>query len=173
MATLNTVVDRLFFTKEVEGKDGKPLKVYKLRTMRKEPPGSEDFEIKEEDLGLYGKVRDDLRITRVGRFLRRFYLDEIPQLFNLLKGELSLVGLRPLFPEYGSLFPNELKEKRKKYKPGIMNAIYAYEHISSHQDRVEAEMRYLKEREYHPCRTQLTCFFKIVYRILTGELRGV
>lgn len=95
------------------GKDGRSFKLYKFRSMivnahgllRKDPKFKKLYE--EYKKGSY-KLKDDPRVTRVGRFIRKHSLDEIPQLVNVLKGEMSLVGPRPYYPD-------ELAEQQKKY----------------------------------------------------------
>jgi lipopolysaccharide/colanic/teichoic acid biosynthesis glycosyltransferase len=64
-------------------------------------------------------VGDDPRITRSGRFLRRYRLDELPQLINVIKGEMSLVGPRPEVPRFVALYPRQLREKVLSVPPGI------------------------------------------------------
>jgi len=95
------------------GKDGKPFRLYKFRSMivnahnllRTDPRFKALYE--EYKKGSY-KLKKDPRITRVGKFIRKHSLDELPQLFNVLKGEMSLVGPRPYYPD-------ELIEQQKKY----------------------------------------------------------
>ncbi|MBI4423373.1 MAG: sugar transferase [Elusimicrobia bacterium] len=79
------------------GRHGKPFRIYKFRTMAH---GA-------ESRGGLSTAKDDPRITRAGRFLRRFKLDELPQLLNVLTGEMSLVGPRPEMPEYTRLYAGE------------------------------------------------------------------
>ncbi len=80
-------------------KDGKEFKIYKFRTMMKETEGNKQITV--------GK---DNRITKVGSFLRKTKLDELPQLFNIIKGEMSFVGPRPEVPKYVSYYTDEQKE---------------------------------------------------------------
>jgi lipopolysaccharide/colanic/teichoic acid biosynthesis glycosyltransferase len=72
-----------------------------------------------ESRGRLITVGDDPCITRSGRFLRRYKLDELPQLFNVLKGEMSLVGPRPEVPRYVALYPDEVRERVLSVPPGI------------------------------------------------------
>jgi lipopolysaccharide/colanic/teichoic acid biosynthesis glycosyltransferase len=90
------------------GLNGKPFYIYKFRTM----------EIGAEQTGLPITSADDPRLTRVGKFLRRIKLDEMPQLFNVLKGEMSLVGPRPEVPKYVELYSDEQK-RALTVKPGM------------------------------------------------------
>ncbi|AGH95680.1 sugar transferase [Pseudobdellovibrio exovorus] len=95
----------VFFTQPRPGLNSKIFNIYKFRTMSNSANtlnSSEDYQ----------------RITRLGSFLRRTSIDELPQLFNVLKGELSLVGPRPLLVEYIPLY-NERQKKRHCVKPGI------------------------------------------------------
>ncbi len=91
------------------GKDGRRFEVYKLRTMR---PGA-------APVGVGTPVReDDPRVTRVGRMLRRFSLDEIPNLVNVLRGELAIVGPRPTLAAQVDLY-TERQRRRLEVRPGI------------------------------------------------------
>ncbi len=95
-----------FFLQERSGKDGKIFKIIKFKTMTDE-----------RDEG--GKLlSDDRRLTKVGRFLRITSTDELPQLINVLKGDMSLIGPRPLLPEYTSLYDPQ-QAKRLNVRPGI------------------------------------------------------
>jgi lipopolysaccharide/colanic/teichoic acid biosynthesis glycosyltransferase len=102
------------------GRFGRGFKMYKFRSMR---PGSE-ARLKElldknhHNLGVTFKIKDDPRITRVGRWLRKYSFDELPQLFNVLIGDMSLVGPRPPLPREVALY--SLADRRRlAVKPGI------------------------------------------------------
>lgn len=98
----------IFFRQSRIGRNGVPFKVLKFRTMAENS----------EALGLV-TVGNDLRISKVGHLLRRYKLDELPQLFNVLNGDMSLVGPRPEVPEYVALYPAELREVVLSVSPGI------------------------------------------------------
>lgn len=85
------------------GKNGKLFKMYKFRTMKKNAP-----DIRLADGSTYNGV-DDPRVTRVGRFLRSTSIDEIPQILNMLKGEMSLIGPRPDPPDWLERYPSEVR----------------------------------------------------------------
>lgn len=88
----------VFFTQKRVGENGKIFKMYKFRTMAHDAEERQDEVIREVDGVPLHKFYDDPRVTRVGRFLRRTSLDELPQFINILKGEMSLVGPRPELP---------------------------------------------------------------------------
>lgn len=99
----------VFFRQERVGKNGRILKIYKFRTMEKDA----------ESKGVrFTTPYTDLRITKTGRILRRFYFDEFSQLFNVLKGEMSIVGPRPEIPEIVELYNKEQK-KVLSVRPGM------------------------------------------------------
>jgi len=96
----------VLFRQQRPGLLGRPFKVIKFRTMRAPAPG--------EDLAL----TDALRLTRLGRFLRTFSLDELPTLFNVLTGNMSLVGPRPLLMQYLERYSSE-QARRLEVRPGV------------------------------------------------------
>lgn len=89
----------VFFLQTRVGQFGKPFKIYKFRTMRVHT-----------DDGLHLTIGEDARITHSGHFLRKYKLDELPQLFNVFKGEMSLVGPRPEVPEYVAKYPDTIRD---------------------------------------------------------------
>ena len=101
------------------GKGGKPFVFYKFRSMQMGAEGMKEnlkhLNVAEDPVF---KIKDDPRVTRLGRFLRRSTLDELPQLVNVLKGEMSLVGPRPPLPEEVAVY-TPLQKKRLDVKPGL------------------------------------------------------
>src|SRR5206468_1268322 len=91
------------------GKDGEPFIIYKFRTMTKDAPSS--------PLGSYA-YQDDPRITSVGKFLRNASLDELPQMLNVLKGDMSIVGPRPDLPHHIEKY-TPFQRQRLAVRPGI------------------------------------------------------
>ncbi len=102
---LLTMGKPIFFRQRRPGRDGKLFDIIKFRTM---------LAADEES----GKVSDESRLTATGRWIRRLSLDELPQLLNILQGHMSLVGPRPLLPEYLPLYTPE-QNRRHLVKPGI------------------------------------------------------
>ncbi len=114
----------VIFKQEREGKGGRKIKIYKFRTMHKEAERIlEDYLKKNPDAKVewekYRKLKDDPRITRIGKFLRRTSLDELPQLFNVIKGDMSLVGPRPVTKEEIEKYYKDLSMFYYEVKPGI------------------------------------------------------
>lgn len=110
---------RIFFSQTRVGLHGKEFKIYKFRSM---VDGAEalrkSIEHKNEMSGPMFKVRGDPRITKIGRFIRKTSIDELPQLINVLKGEMSLVGPRPSLPSEVEKFESWML-KRLEVKPGL------------------------------------------------------
>lgn len=96
----------IIFKQERPGKDGKIFKLYKFRTMTDE---------KDENGQL---LPDNVRLTKFGKFLRSTSLDELPEAFNILKGDMSVIGPRPLLVEYLPLY-NEKQSRRHEVRPGL------------------------------------------------------
>lgn len=114
----------IFYTQERIGKDGKKFKLYKFRTMYVDAEKRLKDLFKENETYLKDwnkrrKIPFDPRITRIGKFLRRFSLDELPQFINILKGEMSLIGPRPVTEEELEKYYKEFKEIYYKVKPGL------------------------------------------------------
>lgn len=99
----------VFFRQVRVGRHGVPFRIFKFRTMTVAPPGS----------GLQITASGDLRITRAGQFLRRSKLDELPQLIDVLRGTMSLVGPRPEVPRYVAEYTAEQRERVLSVRPGI------------------------------------------------------
>ena len=95
-----------FFTQERPGQYGKIFKVIKFKTMTDERDENGDL------------LPDEKRLTKIGKFIRSTSVDELPQLFNVLKGDMSLVGPRPLLPQYLPLYSKE-QARRHEVRPGI------------------------------------------------------
>ena len=96
----------VFFRQERPGKNGKIFTIYKFRTMNNARDSNGDL------------LPDEVRLTKIGKWIRALSLDELPQLLNVLKGDMSFVGPRPLLVEYLSLY-NARQKKRHLVKPGI------------------------------------------------------
>lgn len=109
----------VFFSQKRNGLNGKEFNMYKFRSMVHNAEDLlESLMSKNEMDGPVFKIKDDPRITKIGKFIRKTSLDELPQLFNVLKGDMSLVGPRPLLVEYLPLYSDE-QMKRHNVRPGV------------------------------------------------------
>jgi len=123
------------FRQERAGKNGKPFVFYKFRTMK---VGVELF-------GPSPKSGDDPRLTKVGKFLREYSLDELPQLFNILKGEMSIVGPRPLYLSQMAEW-SERQKKRLLVKPGLTGlAQISGRGELTREEKLELDVKYVEE----------------------------
>ena len=110
----------VFFRQERSGLNGKPFVMYKLRTMVTNAEQlKQELAALNEMSGPVFKVTNDPRVTRFGRFLRKFSIDEFPQLFNVLRFEMSLVGPRPLPVDEVQRFDDVSHRRRLSVKPGL------------------------------------------------------
>jgi lipopolysaccharide/colanic/teichoic acid biosynthesis glycosyltransferase len=117
-----------------------------------------------------GKFKDDFRITSWGRFMRKFWIDELPMIINLLKGQIKLVGVRPLSEHYLSLYSDELKAKRANVKPGLVPPFYADLPISL-QEIQESEIRYINAYQARGVRADFSYFMKAFNNIVFKSAR--
>ena len=136
------------FSQTRVGKGGSTFKMFKLRTMHKDAHLLlKDMVHMNESDGPVFKIKDDPRITKVGRFLRRSNLDEVPQFWNVLRGNMSLVGPRPPLPEEVEKY-NDWQKLRLTIKPGIT----CYWQISQNRndikfdDWVRLDLKYIEEQ---------------------------
>ena len=100
----------IFYGQERIGKGGKPFKVWKFATMLRNSPNMAG--------GTYTS-KDDPRILPMGRFLRKTKINELPQLINILVGDMSIIGYRPLVPRGYAMYPDSVKEQLKNGRPGL------------------------------------------------------
>lgn len=157
-----------FIVQERVGRDGKPFRMYKLRTMRHPKPG----EVKPyivDDWTTYvfapSGVRD-ARLTRRGEFARKTSLDELPNLINVLKGEMSLVGPRPELPELVAQYPPEY-HRRHDVRPGITGLAQITGRSDLTYDEVASyDLRYV---DSHSVMGDLHILWKTVAVVLTGS----
>ena len=154
------------------GKNGRYFDVYKMRTMHPYAEYLQQYMYDHHHLQEGGKIADDIRISTLGRFLRSCWLDEVPMLINLFRGDMKLVGVRPLSQQYFNLYSNELQQKRIRFKPGLLPPFYA--DMPKTLDEIQAsEMRYLNMCEQRGCFVADNYYFwKILYNIIIKRARS-
>ena len=155
------------FKQERIGENGKPFSMYKFRTMIH---GADKLVPKLEEAGIYAngvyKVKDDPRVTRVGRILRRISLDELPQLFNVIKGEMSLVGPRPEQP-----WIVERYESWQRKRLSVMPGMTGWWQVNGRSDRplflnTEYDLYYIQN--YSPI-LDIKILWKTIWVVLKGK----
>ena len=137
------------FVQERTGKNSKPFKMLKFRSMKLHAEKERnDLLSQNEADGPIFKISDDPRVTKVGRFIRKTSIDELPQLLNILKGDMSIIGPRPL-PTYEQAACNEYQQQRLLVKPGL--SCYTALDKKSEEDFdywIELDMKYIRERSF-------------------------
>ncbi len=153
------------------GKNGKIIKVYKLRTMHPFAEFLQEYITKLNGYNETGKPANDFRLASWGKFYRKYWLDELPQLLNVLKGEMNIVGVRPLSRARFNELPGDIKELRVRFKPGCIPPYVALLMPDS-EGNIEAERIYLAEKLKHPVRTDVKYLFLAVFNIFTGKIKS-
>ncbi len=153
------------------GKNGKIFKAYKLRTMHPFSEYLQEYIYNRNKLQEGGKIKNDFRISPIGRILRKFWIDEIPMLLNVIKGEMKLVGVRPLSKHFYSLYDEDLQQKRKKYKPGFIPPFYV-DLPKTMTEIMESERKYLDLYDQSPFITDVKYFFKAFKNVLFKGARS-
>jgi lipopolysaccharide/colanic/teichoic acid biosynthesis glycosyltransferase len=149
------------------GKDGKLIKVYKFRTMYSYSEYLQEYVYNLNKLQEGGKLANDFRINFWGRILRPYWLDELPMLLNVLKGNMKWVGVRPLSEHYFSLYTKEMQELRIKVKPGLLPPFYYEKESPKDLDEIQAsERRYIEAYLQHPFRTDWRYFWGTIANII-------
>ena len=132
------------------GKDGRMFHFYKFRSMCVDAEKKLDGLLDQNEMeGPAFKIENDPRITRVGKFLRKTSLDELPQLINVLRGEMSIVGPRPPLPREVEQY-TEYQKQRLSVKPGLTCYWQVQPHRNriSFEDWVELDLNYIKAQSY-------------------------
>ena len=156
----------IFFSQKRVGKNGKIFEMYKFRSM---VVNAEELKEKlahqNEMSGPMFKMKDDPRVTKVGKFIRKTSIDELPQLWNVLKGDMSLVGPRPSLPKEVAQFEDWM-HRRLEVKPGLT----CYWQVSGRnnidfEDWMKLDIRYVEERNLF---VDIKLIFKTIF-VLFGD----
>ena len=152
------------------GKNGKEIVVHKMRTMYTYSEYVQPYIYHYQSLERGGKFKNDYRVNFWGHLLRRTWLDELPMVWNMLQGDLKLVGVRPLGHQYFNLYSPELQALRIKTKPGLLPPFYYERKTPETLDEVqESERRYLEAYLKHPFATDWKYFWGIVVNIIFNK----
>lgn len=161
----------VFFRQNRVGRQLVPFSLFKFRSMSQGQELAGSGAVEGQDLSLaraqfQTTVRNDSRITRVGHWIRRTHLDELPQLLNVVFGHMSLVGVRPDTPVQESDYSSEYWTERHRYRPGITGTaqVYAVEELGL-ADRSEKERWWLSDRS-------VSLYLKVLMATVTKVARG-
>lgn len=157
-----------FFSQERVGRDGKVFKFYKFRSMVVNAEAMlDDLQEQNEKTGPVFKMKDDPRITKIGKFIRKTSIDELPQLFNILKGDMSIVGPRPALPKEVEQY-DDYARLRLLITPGLT----CYWQVQDNRDLItfdewmDMDIQYIKERTFWG---DIKLIFKTVKVAFTGQ----
>jgi len=153
------------------GKNGKRIFVYKLRTMQPYSEYIQDFVIEKNGFNNDGTIKNDFRITKFGMFLRRYWLDELPMLFNLFNGNLKLIGFRPLSDTMLNAYPKDFVQERNQYKPGLIPPYYI-DRPDGFSELIESEKRYIDKYKKRGFITDVIYFCKFLNAIFFRGVRS-
>jgi lipopolysaccharide/colanic/teichoic acid biosynthesis glycosyltransferase len=159
---------KVIYKQQRTGKDGKPFTFYKFRSMCN---GAEkklkELEVVNEMNGPFFKISNDPRVTKVGKFIRRTSIDELPQLYNILKGEMTFVGPRPL-PIYEAEQLDKYQMRRHDVKGGLTCfwQVNGRSEITDSSERLDLDLKYIEERSV---KVDALIFFKTIKVVFSGK----
>jgi undecaprenyl phosphate N,N'-diacetylbacillosamine 1-phosphate transferase len=150
----------IFYNASRLGKDGKIFKMYKFRSMKLNAP-----DIRNEDGSTFNS-EDDPRLTKIGKFIRKTSIDETPQLLNIIKGDMSIVGPRPDLPEHRELYKGN-EERKLEVRPGVtgFNQAY-YRNTVPWKERIQHDIYYIDNLSLY---LDIKIFFKTAVSVLKHE----
>lgn len=145
---------------------------YKFRTMHPYSEYIQNYVFDQHGgMNIADKSDNDWRITTWGRFMRKYWLDELPMIINFLKGDVKLVGIRPLSRAMFEQYPKDLQDKRTRCKPGLIPPFYI-DHPKTFDELYASENKYLDEYFRHPLWTDCKYFFLTVNSILFKRMHS-
>ncbi|MCB5231002.1 MAG: sugar transferase [Candidatus Cloacimonas sp.] len=155
------------------GKEGKLFNCYKLRTMHPYSEYLQEYIQSTYSIGTSGKFANDFRITSWGLWFRKLWLDELPQFYNLAKGDVKVIGVRAVSPNYlKRYYPENLVKLRNTTKPGLI-PVYTADKSQSLQELLESEEKYLLSRQNKPIITDIKYFSKSMFNIVTRRVKSL
>jgi undecaprenyl phosphate N,N'-diacetylbacillosamine 1-phosphate transferase len=150
----------IFYNAPRLGKDGKVYKMYKFRSMKMNAP-----DLRNED-GSTFNAEDDPRLTKIGKFIRKTSLDETPQLLNIIKGDMSIIGPRPDLPEHRELYEDN-EERKLGIRPGVTGYNQAFfRNTVPWKERIQNDIYYIHHLSWW---LDIKIFFKTAISVLKRE----
>jgi lipopolysaccharide/colanic/teichoic acid biosynthesis glycosyltransferase len=132
----------------------------------------QDYVLKTNGYANSGKPADDFRIPGWAKFMRKYWLDELPQLINILKGEMKLVGIRPVSQRYFQDIPKEMQRLRLTQKPGCIPPYVSLNRDGNVMSVLQAEKEYLEAKIAKPYTTDILYFSRAIYNIVFRHKRS-
>lgn len=161
----------ILYVQKALGKNGRHFRCYKIRTMVL--GADKNFQkFFERGSNQYGHLGRDERVTRLGKFLRRYFIDELPQLYNIYMKDIKLVGIRPMNEKGWRNYPDSLKERALRHLPGLMGVQYASRKKGDFEFHVRLLEQYLNEYEQNPAQTDKRYFHQILENIVLHRIRS-
>jgi undecaprenyl phosphate N,N'-diacetylbacillosamine 1-phosphate transferase len=150
----------IFYNAPRLGKGGKVFKMYKFRSMKMNAP-----DLRNDDGSTFNS-EEDQRLTKIGKFIRKTSLDETPQLLNIIKGDMSIIGPRPDLPEHRELYEGN-EERKLEIRPGITGYNQAYfRNTVPWKERIQHDIYYI---DHLTCWFDIKVFFKTAVSVLKRE----
>ncbi|MCF7871911.1 sugar transferase [Candidatus Woesearchaeota archaeon] len=154
--------NKIFYSQKVLGQYQIPFQKIKIRTMIKGADSQFEQLALTKTITGNGKIKNDPRITPLGKYLRLLHIDEMPQIYNIFLNQMTLVGIRPRTQHDWKLMGYEHKKTALRHKPGLFGVNYYYENLRDLQDLINCEIEYLKEKEKKPIQTDIKYFKGII-----------
>ena len=150
----------VFYNAPRIGKNGEIFKMYKFRSMKMDAS-----DLRNEDGSTFNS-EDDPRLTKIGKFIRKTSLDETPQLLNIIKGDMSVIGPRPDLPEHLKLYEND-EERKLEIRPGVtgFNQAY-YRNTIPWKERIQNDIYYIDNLTWW---LDVKIFFKTIISVLKRQ----
>ncbi|PID94767.1 MAG: hypothetical protein CSA89_00565 [Bacteroidales bacterium] len=145
--------------------------IYKMRTMFPYAEYIQGYMYQQAGTDDIGKIKDDMRITEWGKVFRKFWIDELPMIYNFIRGDLKLVGVRPVSLANFKTYPQYLQDKRTKVKPGLIPPMY-YDRPTTEQGFYDSEEKYIDSYLKSPITTDIRYFFMSIYNIAIKKARS-
>ncbi|MGP6140217.1 sugar transferase [Jeotgalibaca sp. A127] len=150
----------IFYNSSRLGKDGEVFKMYKLRSMKFNSP-----DIRNQDGSTFNSENDP-RLTKIGKFIRKTSLDETPQLLNIIKGDMSIIGPRPDLPEHKELYEG-IESRKLEVRPGVTGYNQAYfRNTIPWKERIQNDIYYIDHLSFL---MDVKIFFKTIVSVLRRE----
>ena len=149
------------------GLGGNNIKIHKIRSMYKYSEFLHQAMLNNNELSNIGKIKEDPRITKIGKFMRKYWIDELPQILDLLTFKIKLVGIRAMSYTFFNKYPERYKKKYFKVKPGLICPIFDNK-TTGFNDIVKIEEAYLDDYLKNPLITDIKLFFKTISMIFKG-----